>query len=200
MDLHFESEEKKINKKIVIEILTFILTIAIVIFLAYLIVRYGVERTKVYEHSMSPTLVEEDELLIDKLTYRFSDPKRFDIIVFIKTDKEHSYYNIKRIIALPGETIHIKQDGIYINGQKIEEATEVEDMDNYGLASEPITLDENEYFVLGDNRNSSEDSRFANIGNVLEDDILGRAWIRINDFNFASKLNLKPASQSDLEE
>ena len=92
---------------------------------------------------------------------------------------------------MPGETVQIKSDGIYINDERLEEKIEVEEMENYGLASEPIYLEENEYFVLGDNRNKSEDSRFANVGNILRENILGKAWIRINDFNFVSKLNLK---------
>ncbi len=200
MNIHFESEEKKINKKLVIEILLFIVQIILVIFLAYLIINYGIERTTVYEESMSPTLVDDDEILIDKFTYRFSDPKRFDVIVFLKRDKEHSYYNIKRIIGLPGETVQIKDSEIYIDDEKLEEKIDVEEMENYGLASEPILLEENEYFVLGDNRNSSEDSRFANVGNILEDDILGKAWIRINDFNFISKLNIEVEEKETIEE
>ncbi|NMB44279.1 MAG: signal peptidase I [Clostridiales bacterium] len=191
MNEYFESDQSKFNKKLLIEILIFLLQIGAVVFLAYLTVNYGIERTTVYEDSMNPTLVEDDSIIIDKFTYRLSDPKRFDVIVFLKTDKEHSYYNIKRIIGLPGETVQIKSDGIYINDKKIEEDIEVEDMDNFGLASEPILLDENEYFVLGDNRNKSEDSRFANVGNIIRDNILGKAWIRTNDFNFVSKLNLK---------
>ena len=190
MNEYFESEERKINKKIIIKILIFVLQIMAVIFLAHLIVNYGVELTTVYEESMSPTLVVDDKILIDKFTYRLSDPKRNDVVVFLKTDKEHSYYNIKRIIGLPGETIHMTLEGIFINNERIEELVEADEMDNYGLASEPIYLDENEYFVLGDNRNNSEDSRFANVGNVIKDDILGKAWIRTNDFNFISKLNL----------
>src|SRR5690554_2509313 len=153
MNEYFESDQSKFNKKLLIEILIFLLQIGAVVFLAYLTVNYGIERTTVYEDSMNPTLVEDDSIIIDKFTYRLSDPKRFDVIVFLKTDKEHSYYNIKRIIGLPGETVQIKSDGIYINDKKIEEDIEVEDMDNFGLASEPILLDENEYFVLGDNRN-----------------------------------------------
>lgn len=190
MKVYLESEEKKINKKLIFEILIFILAIMGVVFLAYIIANYTVKRTVVYEDSMSPTLVEDDHILINKFSYRFSEPKRFDVIVFIKTDKEHSYYNIKRIIGLPGEKIQITDKGILINDEKLEEIIETEDMQNYGLGRDPIYLDENEYFVLGDNRNSSEDSRFANVGNVLRDDILGKAWIRINDFNFVSKLNL----------
>lgn len=190
MNGYFESEESKINKKLVKNILIFIVEIIAVILLAYLLVNYGVEYTSVYEDSMNPTLVEDDRVLIDKFTYQFSEPDRFDVIVFLKTDREHSYYNIKRIIGLPGETIQITDDGIFIDGEWLEEKVNVEDMNNKGLAAQPIVLDENEYFVLGDNRNNSEDSRFANVGNVIKDDILGRAWIRTNDFNFIDKLNL----------
>ncbi len=191
MNEYFESDQSKFNKKFIIRILIFIAQIIAVILLAYLIVNYGLERTTVYENSMNPTLVEDDRILIDKFTYRLSNPKRFDVVVFLKTDKEHSYYNIKRIIGMPGETVEINSGGIFINDKKIEEKIEVEEIENYGLASEPIILDENEYFVLGDNRNKSEDSRFANVGNILRDNILGKAWIRTNDFNFVGKLNLK---------
>lgn len=191
MNLYLETESKKPNKKLILEILIFAIALILVILFAYLIVNYAIESTTVYEESMSPTLLLEDEVLINKFKYRFSDPERFDVIVFIKTDREHSYYNIKRIIGLPGETIQITDDGILVNGQVLEDIVEVEDIHNYGLAKEVVTLDENEYFVLGDNRNSSEDSRFANVGNVLREDILGKAWIRTNNFNFISKLNLQ---------
>lgn len=191
MKLYLETESKKPNKKLILEILIFAIALILVILFAYLIVNYAIESTTVYEESMSPTLLVEDEVLINKFKYRFSDPERFDVIVFIKTDREHSYYNIKRIIGLPGETIQITDDGILVNGQVLEDIVEVEDIHNYGLAKEVVTLDENEYFVLGDNRNSSEDSRFANVGNVLREDILGKAWIRTNNFNFISKLNLQ---------
>ena len=189
MNGYYEEESK--YKKIIKEIVIFVAQILAVILLAYLIVNYTVEQTTVYEDSMSPTLVSDDKILIDKFTYRLSEPSRFDVIVFLETDREHSYYNIKRIIGLPGETIQITDNAILIDGEIIEEPIQTEEMDNYGLATEPIILDENEFFVLGDNRNSSEDSRFANVGNIIKDDILGRAWIRTNDFNFISKLNLK---------
>ncbi|HHX55227.1 MAG TPA: signal peptidase I [Clostridiales bacterium] len=199
MDLYLDSESKKENKKLMFEIIIFLIALLLVILFAYLIVHYALESTTVYEESMSPTLLVEDEVLINKFKYRLSNPERFDVIVFIKTDREHSYYNIKRIIGLPGETIQITDDGILVNGQVLEDIVEVEDMHNYGLAKEVVTLDENEYFVLGDNRNSSEDSRFANVGNVLRDDILGKAWIRTNNFNFISKLNLQENNPDEEE-
>ena len=199
MDLYLDSESKKENKKLMFEIIIFLIALLLVILFAYLIVHYALESTTVYEESMSPTLLVEDEVLINKFKYRLSNPERFDVIVFIKTDREHSYYNIKRIIGLPGETIQITDDGVLANGQVLEDIVEVEDMHNYGLAKEVVTLDENEYFVLGDNRNSSEDSRFANVGNVLRDDILGKAWIRTNNFNFISKLNLQENNPDEEE-
>jgi signal peptidase I len=129
--------------------------------------------------------------MINKFSYRVSDPKRFDVIVFKQSGKEHSFYNIKRIIGLPGETIIMKEGGIYINNELLEDIVNVDEMLNYGLAGEEITLEDNEYFVLGDNRNNSEDSRFASVGNITKDEIIGKAAIRISPFNFIGKLNLK---------
>ena len=138
MKLYLETESKKPNKKLILEILIFAIALILVILFAYLIVNYAIESTTVYEESMSPTLLVEDEVLINKFKYRFSDPERFDVIVFIKTDREHSYYNIKRIIGLPGETIQITDDGILVNGQVLEDIVEVEDIYNYGLSIDKI--------------------------------------------------------------
>lgn len=192
MDYDFEWESKRPTvKKILIDIFIWAAQIAAVIFLAYFIVYYCVEKTNVIGSSMENTLSANDSIIINKFTYRVSDPERFDVIVFKQSGKEHSFYNIKRIIGLPGETILIKDGQIYINGEVLEEVVKVEEMINYGLAAEEITLEENEYFVLGDNRNNSEDSRFASIGNITRDEIIGKAALRLSPFNFISKLNLK---------
>ncbi|NLL00787.1 MAG: signal peptidase I [Clostridiales bacterium] len=177
--------------KIMIEIFIWAAQIAAVVFLAYFIVYYCIEKTNVVGVSMENTLSANDPIIINKFTYRVSDPKRFDVIVFKQSGKEHSFYNIKRIIGLPGETILIKDGNIYIDNVIIEDKVLVDDMINYGLASEEITLEDNEYFVLGDNRNNSEDSRFASIGNITRDEIIGKAALRMSPFNFISKLNLK---------
>jgi signal peptidase I len=140
--------------------------------------------------SMEDTLKDGDQVIINKFSYRFGDPKRFDVIVFQQSGKEHSYYDMKRIIALPGEKMLMKDGIIYINEEPIEEVVNVVPMANYGLAGEEITLEENEYFVLGDNRNNSEDSRFASVGMIRRDDIIGKAFLRVKPFNFISKLNL----------
>lgn len=192
MDYNFNDENKKsVFIKIIREILIWGLQIAAVVFLAYFIVYYTVEKTDMVGSSMEETLYDGDSIIINKFSYRFTEPERFDVIVFKQTGKEHGYYNIKRIIGLPGETLQFKDDNIYIDGVIVEEEISVKPMINYGIASEEITLEDNEYFVLGDNRNNSEDSRFASIGYIRREEIIGKATLRLSPFNFINKLNLK---------
>lgn len=192
MDFNFDKTSKKpLVKKIITEGIIWIIELAIVIGLAYFVINFTIERTTMLGVSMSPTLVDQDKIIINKFAYKFNKPDRFDIIVFKQSGSEHSYYNIKRIIGMPGETIYITDGNVYVNDELLEEPMVIEPITNSGLAAEEITLDKNEYFVLGDNRNNSEDSRFANIGNILSDEIIGKAWIRTNNFNFINKLNLK---------
>ena len=148
-----------------------------------LIVRYVGQRTVVIGSSMEPTLSDSDNLIVDKITYVFSDPKRFDIIVFPFEYEKDTYY-IKRIIGLPGETVRIDYDGnIYINEVLLEENYGCEVIRDPGLAAEGITLGEDEYFVLGDNRNHSSDSRNQAVGVIHRSEILGRAWLQIYPFS-----------------
>lgn len=190
MKYNFDSDDTNVKrKKIIKEVIIWVVEIIAVILLAYFLVEYAVEKTTVVGESMETTLQEGDKIVINKLAYRFSKPKRFDVIVFKQSGKEHSYYNIKRIIGLPGETVQIKDGVVYINDEPIKEKSAVDVIKNPGLSVEPILLEDKEYFVLGDNRNLSEDSRFANIGNVVFDDIIGKAWIRLKPFNFVNELN-----------
>ena len=131
---------------------------------------------------MSPTLSDGDNLIVDKITYRFSDPKRFDVVVFPYQHAKRTYY-IKRIIGLPGEEVLIDTEGnIYINGQILEEDYGAEVILNQGRADIPIKLGDDEYFVLGDNRNNSSDSRDFMVGNIKRKDLIGRAFMRIYPF------------------
>ena len=188
----FDKDEKRtLRRKLLIKIAIWIAEIAAVVLLAYFIVFYALEKTNVVGASMEPTLKNEDSIIVNKFSYRFIKPKRFDVVVFKQRGREHSYYNIKRIIALPGETIQIKDDKFYIDDMPIEDPVNSDLMTNYGLATEPIKLEDNEYFVLGDNRNNSEDSRFASIGMISREEIVGQAFIRLKPFNFISKLNMK---------
>ncbi len=166
-------------KSILREILSTSLYLLLVLCAAYLIVTYVGQRTQVSGSSMESTLSDGDHLIVDKISYRFKDPERFDIIVFPYQYDEDTYY-IKRIIGLPGETVQIDYDGnIYIDGELLEEDYGREVIQSPGRAVEPIVLGEDEYFVLGDNRNNSSDSREASVGNIHRKDIIGRAFIRI---------------------
>ena len=129
---------------------------------------------------MLNTLHDKDNLIIDKVSYRFRAPERYEIIVFPYRHAEETFY-IKRIIGLPGETVQIKDGYFYINEQKLEESfgREVIRADRYGQAAAPITLGKDEYFVLGDNRNESADSRETSVGILKREDLIGRAWVRI---------------------
>ena len=158
------------------------LYILAVLILAVLFVKYVGQRTTVIGSSMEPTLSDGDSLIVDKLTYRISNPKRFDVIVFPFQYEEGTYY-IKRIIGLPGETVRIDEDGnIYINGNILNENYGAAVMTDPGIAINEIVIGEDEYFVLGDNRNHSSDSRTQAVGLVKREDILGRAWLRIFPF------------------
>lgn len=145
------------------------------------VVRYVGQKTVVEGSSMSPCLEDGDSLIIDKLSYRFSEPGRFDIVVFQYLHRENSYY-IKRIIGLPGETVQIAGGNIYINGELLEEDFGSAVMENAGRAAQPITLGRDEYFVLGDNRNLSSDSRDPMVANVSREQIVGRAFVCIYPF------------------
>lgn len=124
------------------------------------------------------TLSDKDQLIVDKMTYRFRDPKRYDIVVFPYQYQDNTYY-IKRIIGLPGETVQILSGMVYIDGMRLDEHYGNEIMENPGIAEEPLTLGEDEYFVLGDNRNNSSDSRASDVGLIHRKDLIGRAWIRV---------------------
>lgn len=173
-----ESGKKKLDIKK--EIMSWAFYILFVIAATYLIIHFVGQRTVVSGRSMENTLHNGDNLIVEKLSYRFGDPKRFDIIVFPPHESPKEYY-IKRIIGLPGETVQIGQDGsIYINGELLEENYGKEVIQNPGDAAEPIQLGDDEYFVLGDNRNNSKDSRYQGaVGNIKRSEITGRAWVRI---------------------
>ena len=158
-----------------------ILYFALVACITILIIHFVGQRTVVNGVSMQPTLSDGDNLIVDKLSYRFHDPDRFDIIVF---HQEDGRYFIKRIIGLPGESVRIDEDGfIYINGEKLQESYGKEVMRDPGLAKDGIQLGADEYFVLGDNRNDSMDSRMAEVGPIVGERIIGRAWLRIYPFD-----------------
>ncbi len=173
-----EKKRKKKEKSLGRELFSLFIYFVFVIAISYVIVTFVGQRTQVSGSSMYPTLHNEDNLIIDKISYRFNDPERFDIVVFEYLGEPGTHY-VKRIIGLPGETVQIKDSIIYINGEPLEENYGAEAILAAERAGEPITLGEDEYFVLGDNRNHSKDSRSYEVGNVNKSQIIGKVWIRI---------------------
>ena len=183
-DGDMKEEEHGKRGKAVRESVSFILYLIVIVVLTFLMIRYVGQRTRVDGSSMENTLTNGDNLIVDKISYRFHEPERFDIIVFPYQYKEDTYF-IKRIIGMPGETVQIKDNDIYINGNKIDDPYAKDEMVSAGDAQEPIKLGDDEYFVLGDHRSVSLDSRFSEEddpkgpGPVKRENIAGKVFVRI---------------------
>ena len=174
--LTFRKRKKRINYNIIKEAFVWAAELVLAFFIAcLLVVNFGVMTSNVGQ-SMEPTLASGDRVLTNRLIYKLMDPKRGDLIVFKPNGNENSHYYIKRVIGLPGETIQIIDGFIYINGEVLVENIKFDKMEYAGTAEEEIELGEDEFFVLGDHRNASEDSRNAEIGNIRKQDIASKAW------------------------
>ncbi len=182
-----DKKPEKIEQNKAKEIAGLVIYCLIVIAAMFLIIKYVGQRTVVMGHSMEPTLQDSDNLITDKITYRFRDPKRFDIIVFPFKDNRATLL-IKRIVGMPGEIVQVIDGNVYVNGYALEDNYGNAVMTDPGLAADPVVLKEDEYFVLGDNRNNSTDSRFESVGNIHRSEIIGRAWLRVWPLNKLSLL------------
>lgn len=171
-----QEEKKKEKGSFLKELLIYV---CIFVVLWRVIPAYVIERTIVDGTSMQNTLQDEEQLMVERLSYQFSDPKRFDIVILMPYGDDVDEYFIKRVIGLPGETIQIKDGEIYIDGEVLEENYGKEPIIEGGIAEEPLTLGDEEYFVMGDNRNDSDDSRADYIGPITRNLIKGKAILRI---------------------
>ncbi len=177
-----EDEETPLDKKkeIIKGVISLFICVLIAFGISYGITHYVAHHTQVEGSSMEPNLHDGDEIIVEKVSYYINEPERYDVIVFPFSD---GVYYIKRIIALPGETIQIIDGKIYIDGVQLWENYGNETIEDPGLAKEEITLAKDEYFVLGDNRNSSVDSRKGEVGVVKRKKIVGKAWLRFYPFD-----------------
>lgn len=166
-------------------LLSIVICIFTALVLALIITQYVAHHTSVEGSSMETTLSNGDQIIVENVSYYIHDPERFDVVVF--PNKEGVNY-IKRIIGLPGETVQIADGYIFINGEALLENYGSELMEDPGLAAEEISLGEDEYFVLGDNRNASIDSRRDEVGTVKRDHIRGKAWFRFYPFSKAGSI------------
>lgn len=160
--------------------LLWIVQIGIACLLAFTLVYFYGQRVSNAGDSMSPVLKNGDVVLVDRLIYNAVKPKRGDVIVFKPDGNKNAHYLIKRIVALPGETIQIIDGSIYIDGKECTEDIYAVDIKSPGIAADPIELGENEFFVIGDNHAGSDDSRMADLGNVNRKDIYGKVWFIVN--------------------
>lgn len=188
-DLSFRKKKKRIRLDIVKKVLVWIIQLFVVNLLAFMLVFYLGKEVPVIGDSMKSQLEEQDMALVNRLAYLLSRPKRGDIVVFKPNGNENSHYYIKRVVALPGETVQIVDGELIVTdekGQRVENTgKEGKEIEYAGVAEEPVLLDIGEYFVIGDNDAFSEDSRSADIGNVKKDDIEGKVWCkRVSFFGF----------------
>lgn len=198
-----ETEKKEGN--LMKEIIGDIIYVAVICLIVYLILHFVGQRTQVNGDSMDTTLADGQSLIMDKLSYRFHDPERFDIVIFPGPEEEiespgiidsllgrgtANPYFIKRVIGLPGETVQIKDGKVYIDGKELKEDVYgiTDYIDEAGIAEEPLTLKSDEYFCLGDNRPVSFDSRYEEVGPVGRNEFVGKVWIRIWPLNLFGKV------------
>lgn len=174
--LKINRERKRARGHLFRSIGSWAIRIGIVCFVAFVLVLFFGKRVSNVGDSMNPELSNGDIVLVNTLVYNAKNPARGDVIVFKpQGDKTvHSY--MKRVIGLPGETVEIKEGILYINGKELQEDYKTTAIKEAGLASEKIKLKKQEYFVLGDNRLSSIDSRSLEVGNVKKTEIEGQAW------------------------
>lgn len=178
--LTFYEKEKKISKAMVQEIFITIFFALVAILIAFVIVFSVGMKVSFVGISMEPVLYNGQEVLIDRFTYRLLSPGRGDIVAFLPNGNKNSHYYLKRVVGLPGERVQIIGGYVYINGELLEEDESYDKIADPGIAENEIILGSDEFFVLGDNRNNSEDSRSGNIGAVKEDTIAGKAWFRLS--------------------
>lgn len=167
-------------------LLFFLLALAVCLFARTYVARL----TLVSGSSMNDTLQDNNWVITEKLSYTFFEPKRFDIILFPYTDSRgNTEYLVKRIIALPGETIEIRDGQIYINDELLDDPYAKEPWSYAGVAGTLQVMGDDEYFVMGDNRNDSTDSRAMDVygepllGPVHRNDIVGKVWLRLTPIN-----------------
>ncbi len=161
----------------------YLVYIFILIFVLFIAPKFLMEKILIDGPSMENSLHDGEQVLIEKVSRYFDGPERFDVVVFTKNHGTYTKTYIKRVIGLPGESVQIIGNRIFINGEELEEDFGKEPMDDAGIAAEPILLEEGEYFVLGDNRRNSTDSRARAVGAVSIDELDGVAFFRVAPFS-----------------
>ncbi len=176
--LSFYQKKKKLNIAVIREIGSWIFWICASILLAIVTVYCIGMKTSVIGPSMEPSMYNGQNIFLNRLIYRVSSPKNGDVVVFLPNGNEKSHYYVKRVVGVPGDTLCIKGGVLYVNNEPCEDYFN-DRIAEAGVLENELTLEDDEYFVIGDNCNNSEDSRSANIGNVKKEYIIGKAWFKM---------------------
>lgn len=174
--LSFYRRKKKINFMHVKEVFSWIFGIVTAVFIAIVLNVFLGTTTSVVGVSMEPVLYNGQQIFINSFIYLISSPKRGDVVVFLPNGNENAHYYVKRVVAVPGDKVVVQGGILYVNGQESPWVTEK--LADAGIAANEITLENSDFFCIGDNPGNSEDSRSANIGPVNEADIIGKVWFR----------------------
>ena len=176
--LNFYKKQIHIKKGLVFNIFEILLIVLITAFIAFAVIYFFGMKTAVVGSSMEPSFYNAQEVVINRLITVIANPKRGDVIAFLPNGNEKTHYYIKRVIGLPGEKVQIKGGRVYIDGILLDDEYGNDLMMDAGIAENEFVLEDEEFFVLGDNRNYSEDSRSGNIGAVKKEYIYGKVWYK----------------------
>lgn len=174
---HYYLNEDEKEEKHLLRFAVEIIAAAAIAFVLVFSVGY---RVTVTGSSMTGTLREGDRILVNRISTHLSGPKSGDVIVY-RQEGGWSHDTVKRVVAVPGDTVQIQNGYLYVNGSRYDEK-QSKTIENAGIADKKIKVEAGHYFVLGDNPDSSEDSRFSNVGNISKDAIIGKAWFVAGPF------------------
>lgn len=202
MNLRFEEETKKERRiQILKEIIWFLIAAAVVVFAAWLIVRFAMKKVSMIGSAMEPTLFNGEDVIVNRASYFVLSPHRGAVIAFYPEQNEDeteeindSSILIRRIVGLPGETILIRDGKIYVNGTLLEEDYPFEDIIAAGRANDEIKLEKDEYFVLSDKRMDQDDSRNTTFTKVRKSNIIGKVILTLNPFSMVGGPNATGAA------
>lgn len=202
MNLRFEEESKKERRiQILKEVIWFLLAAIIVIFFAWLIVRFAMKKASMIGSSMEPTLFNGEDVIVNRTSYILLSPQRGSVIAFYPEQDEDeseeindSSILIRRIVGLPGETVQIRDGKVFVNGTVLEEDYNFEEIIAAGRANDEIKLESDEYFVLSDKRIDQDDSRNTSFTKVRKANIIGKVILTLNPFSMVGGPNATGAA------